>query len=160
MAGQHSAPTDFDFFIGSWEVRHRRLRERLASCDEWDDFSGTAVVRKILGGFGNMDDNVLDLPGGSYRAVTLRSFDRDKRQWAIWWLDGRNPWTLDTPVVGSFTDGVGAFYTDDTLNGRAIRVRYLWTVPRRDAPHWEQAFSADAGATWETNWTMDFSRYA
>jgi hypothetical protein len=24
--------------------------------------------------------------------------------------------------------------------------------------HWDQAFSADAGDTWETNWTMEFRR--
>lgn len=160
MTGQDSAPTDFDFFIGSWDVRHRRLQERLAGCNAWDDFSGTAVVRRILGGFGNMDDNVLNLPGGPYRAVTLRSFHPGKRQWAIWWLDGRYPWVLDAPVVGGFDDGVGAFYADDTLDGKAIRVRYIWKVLGSDAPHWEQAFSADAGATWETNWTMDFSRRA
>jgi hypothetical protein len=25
-------------------------------------------------------------------------------------------------------------------------------------PRWEQAFSDDAGKSWETNWTMDFRR--
>jgi hypothetical protein len=29
-----------------------------------------------------------------------------------------------------------------------------------DAARWEQAFSDDGGATWETNWTMDFARVA
>jgi hypothetical protein len=92
--------------------------------------------------------------------MTLRSFHPEKNQWAIWWLDGRNPWSLDPPVVGQFTNGVGVFYADDQFNGRPIRVRFLWTVPQPDSPHWEQAFSSDAGATWETNWTMDFSRRA
>jgi hypothetical protein len=161
MTTRHaSIPTDFDFFIGSWNVGHRRLKERLAACTEWEEFAGTSVVQKILGGFGNMDDNMLELPGGSYRAVTLRSFHPEKKQWAIWWLDGRNPWSLDPPVVGQFTNGVGVFYADDQFNGRPIRVRFIWTVPQPDAPHWEQAFSIDAGATWETNWTMDFSRRA
>jgi hypothetical protein len=26
------------------------------------------------------------------------------------------------------------------------------------SPEWEQAFSADGGKTWETNWTMTFAR--
>ena len=155
-----SIPTDFDFLIGRWDVRHRRLKERLSGCTEWAEFAGATVARKVLGGFGNMDDNTIELPGGPYRAVTLRSFDPSKKQWAIWWLDGRNPWTLDTPVIGQFTDGVGLFYGDDTFNGKPIRVRFIWTVPKPAAPHWEQAFSVDTGATWETNWTMDFSRRA
>ena len=151
--------TDFDFLIGSWDVAHRRLRERLAGRTEWDEFKGTTVVRKVLGGFGNVDDNFLELPGGHYRAVTLRSFDPARKVWTIWWLDGRYPGTLDTPMVGQFSDGVGIFYADDRFNGIPIRVRFLWSVPRPDAPRWEQAFSTDGGTHWETNWTMDFKRH-
>jgi hypothetical protein len=155
-----SGHTDFDFFIGSWDVSHRRLKERLAACTEWVEFKGTTVVRRILGGFGNVDDNLLELPGGHYRAVTLRSFDPIKKLWTIWWLDGRYPGTLDTPMVGQFTDSVGHFYADDKIDGRPIRVRFIWSLPAPDAPRWKQAFSVDAGATWETNWTMDFARRA
>lgn len=86
-----SGAGDFDFFIGSWGVAHRRLKERLAGCNDWLEFGGTCVTQKILGGLGNMDDNFLDLPGDAYRAVTLRSFDPAKKLWSIWWLDGRNP---------------------------------------------------------------------
>ena len=139
-------------------MAHRRLKERLTGSGEWIDFAGTAVVQKTLGGLGNMDDNVLELPGDAYRAVTLRSFDAEARQWSIWWLDGRDPGKLDAPMIGHFEDGVGAFYADDTFAGRPVRVRFLWTLPRPDHPHWEQAFSTDGGVTWETNWTMDFTR--
>ncbi|MGN6829208.1 DUF1579 domain-containing protein [Paucibacter sp. M5-1] len=148
---------DFDFIIGRWAVRHRRLRERLAGCSEWQEFSGSSSTRKILGGFGNIEDNLLALPEGEYRAAALRSFDPASGQWSIWWLDARRPQGLDVPVVGRFAEGVGSFFADDALDGRPIRVRFLWSVPASGLPRWEQAFSADAGQTWETNWTMDFS---
>ena len=153
-----SNPEDFDFFIGRWRVAHRRLKARLAGCHEWVEFGGSTVVQKTLGGLGNMDDNTLDLPGGAYRALTLRSYDAQARQWSIWWLDGRHPGTLDAPMVGRFRNGVGTFYADDSFDGRPIRVRFLWTLPEADRPHWEQAFSVDGGVSWETNWTMDFAR--
>jgi len=149
---------DFDFFIGHWQVTHRRLKERLAGCSEWDEFGGTTLTQKILGGLGNMDDNTLDLPGGAYRAVTLRTFDPQAAHWSIWWLDGRQPGQLDAPMVGRFDDeGIGIFYANDHFNGRPIRVRFLWSHRGLPRPRWEQAFSADGGVTWETNWVMEFS---
>ncbi len=104
-----SAPADFDFIIGSWTVRHRRLVDRLAGSTDWAEFDGTSETRKTLGGFGNLEDNWLDLPDGAYRAVALRSYDPAAGKWAIWWLDGRFPHQLDTPVVGGFGGGVGIF---------------------------------------------------
>jgi hypothetical protein len=149
---------DFDFQQGRWHVHHRRLRARLAGCHDWEEFAGTCEQRPILGGNGNLEDNTLDLPGGSYCAVALRSWDPASARWAIWWLDGRSPHALDTPVIGGFAGNVGTFHADDALDGRPIRIRFLWLHTDTDAPRWEQAFSANGGESWETNWTMDFTR--
>jgi hypothetical protein len=149
---------DFDFLRGRWRVRHRRLVARLVNSSDWQEFDGTMTLQPVLGGQGNVDDNVLDLPGGAYRAVTVRAFDPDTGQWAIWWLDSRYPDTLGTPVVGSFENGVGTFYADETMNGRPVRTRFLWTDIATPSPHWEQAASVDGGKTWETNWKMRFIR--
>ena len=154
-----STERDFDFLHGHWRVHHRRLRERLAGNDEWQTFDGVSTVQPLLGGQGNVDDNVFALDGNTIRGVTLRSFDPSTGQWSIWYLDTRAPLgPLDPPVRGSFRDGVGTFYADDTFAGRPIRVRFTWSAVNSAAPHWEQAFSADGGATWETNWAMDFRR--
>jgi hypothetical protein len=55
-------------------------------------------------------------------------------------------------VVGRFEGDVGTFECDDVWEGTPIRVRYRWTKTDPDHPRWEQAFTADAGQTWETNW--------
>ena len=115
--------TDFDFLFGSWTVEHRRLKDRLVGCDDWEEFGGTCTAYPILGGAGNVDDNVVDLPDGTYRASSIRSFDAATGRWAIWWLDQRNPHALDVPVVGAFRDGAGEFYSNDTLNEQPITVR-------------------------------------
>lgn len=149
---------DFDFLRGHWLVRHRRLRQRLTGCGDWDEFLGHCRMQPVMGGLGNVDDNLLHLPGGDYRAVTLRAFDARTRRWAIWWLDGRSPHSLDVPVLGGFENGVGVFEADDVLGGQPIRVRFTWSETATDSPCWAQAFSSDGGATWETNWTMRFER--
>jgi hypothetical protein len=149
---------DFDFQIGRWQVRHRRLKKRLVGCDEWEEFAGTCDMRPILGGNGNVEDHVLHIPGGTFRAIALRSFDPVQASWAIWWLDARSPHALAVPVIGRFDDGVGRFYADDILDGRPILLRFIWSRTDTATPRWEQAMSADDGATWEVNWTMDFTR--
>ena len=149
---------DFDFFFGDWKVRHRYLKARLSGSSEWIEFDGTTRTQPLLNGLGNVDDNFLDKPGAAYRAATVRAFDPKTNTWAIWWLDQRNPQHLDPPLVGRFENGVGTFHADDTFNGKPIKVRFLWMPKSADAAQWEQAFSADGGRTWETNWVMQFTR--
>lgn len=153
-----SGARDFDFFLGDWSVRHRRLIRRLEGCMDWETFDGATATRPILGGMGNLDDNLLHLPTGSYRAVTLRTYDPAADQWAIWWLDGRHPGVMDAPMRGRFRDGRGEFFANDLFNGRPILVRFIWSDITPTGARWEQAFSADNGANWEVNWVMTFTR--
>lgn len=153
-----SSSHDFDFLHGSWQVSHRRLLERLCGSEDWQAFKGTCHAYPVLGGQGNVDDNLLHLPAGSYRAATLRTHDPQTGLWAIWWLDGRQPHRIDVPVVGAFDQGIGTFFADDVIDGCAIRVRFRWSDTRTPSPLWEQAFSVDAGDTWEVNWCMRFHR--
>jgi hypothetical protein len=153
-----SSANDFDFFHGRWAVHHRRLKDRLAGCTEWEIFGGTTAVQPLLGGAGNVDDNVIELPAGAYRAATFRAFDPATKQWAIWWLDGRHPHAVDVPMIGRFENGIGTFFADETFRGQPIKVRFLWSGITPTSARWEQAFSPDGGKTWETNWEMDFTR--
>lgn len=150
--------SDFDFEFGRWNVHHKRLKERLNGCTEWENFGGTSIARPIFGGNGNIEENKIDFPDGPYRAVALRSFDARTGNWAIWWLDERDPHTLDVPVIGKFEGNVGTFLARDTLRGQPIIVRFQWFRLDADQARWEQAFSPDDGETWEINWVMDFQR--
>ena len=150
---------DFDFLVGRWQVHHRKLKERLANNHEWVEFEGTLVSQPLMGGYANVDDDVFEVPGGTYRGVAPRSFDAKSQQWSIWWIDSRTPLApLDPPVRGSFHNGVGTFYADDSFNGKPIRIRFVWSKITPTSCHWEQAFSPDAGKTWETNWVQDHKR--
>lgn len=44
-----NAPKDFDFIIGDWDVKHRRLKNLLNDCDEWVEFDGRSSTIKTLG---------------------------------------------------------------------------------------------------------------
>jgi len=152
-----SGADDFNFLMGDWSVTHRRLVRRLVGDTEWIEFSGPASARQILGGLGNTDEYRIDLPEGAYIGASLRLFNPAAQTWTIYWMDSRDP-KLDPPVVGRFTDGRGVFLGDDTHDGRPIRVRFLWSSTPGRPCRWEQAFSTDRGVSWETNWTMTFTR--
>ena len=159
-----AAPSDgrdgFDFLAGRGTGAHRRLQRRVVGSKVWEEFGGVCESRPIIGGLGNVDDNVLELPAGTYRAATLRVFDPAARLWSIWWVDGRAP-RLEPPVHGGFRDGFGTFLGDDALDdGRPVWVRFTWSEITAHSARWDQAFSADGGATWEDNWTMRFGRIA
>jgi hypothetical protein len=147
---------NFDFFIGTWTSKQRRLRDVLAGSDEWYEFTGVSRCWSVLDGGGNIDE--VTLPELGYTGLTVRIFNPATELWSIYWA--RNDIGLALPpTVGSFEpDGVGRFYDDEEWNGRPIRVRYLWTVASADSCRWEQAFSTDQGETWETNWVADFTR--
>jgi hypothetical protein len=156
LTGRASA--DFDFFMGIWHCRHRFLVKRLAECHDWIEFDGCCAARKILGGWGNSDESEINLPGDRHRAMSVRTWDPERRKWTIYWLDSRLPGRFGAPMRGGFDKGIGIFHGDDIHDGRPVRVRFLWSRITEDAARWEQAFSLDKGGTWETNWYMDFTR--
>lgn len=147
---------DFDFWMGSWDVRNRRLRKRLAGSDDWDEFDATVVARPLLDGMGNEDEFRTDYEGG-FIGMSFRFFDPETKRWSIYWADTRRVGALDPPVFGSISGDTGVFEGKDTFEGRPILVRFTWSGVTTKTPRWEQAFSDDDGETWETNWVMEFT---
>ena len=153
------ASHDFDFFIGKWTSVNRRLKERLAGCTEWIEFEGTSEVRTLLGGQVNFDEVVWQRENGPIHGITFRLYDQKTGQWRLYWAATGSGY-LDIPMIGSFDEknGTGKFYCHEPHNGRYIYSRYVWSKITANSVLWEQAFSADGGATWETNWTTEFTR--
>jgi hypothetical protein len=148
---------DFDFLIGRWNIRHRRLREVLKGSTAWDEFEGNAVDRFILGDMGSISEVTLQLTEGSIEGMTVRLFRPEARQWHIYWVNGSDG-IMTTPMIGNFSQGIGKFYAHEQIGGRYIVSRFLWNDITASSCHWEQAFSEDGGTTWETNWIMDLTR--
>ena len=156
QAAVAGGPHDFDFQFGQWRVHHRVKRPDNA---QWVEFDGTSHVEPLMDGSANVENNVFYKAAGISYGVALRTFDPKTRQWAIWWVDGRNPHAaLDPAVKGQFANGIGRFYSDGVLNGKPLRTRFLWSQITATSAHWEQAYSFDQGKTWDTNWTMEFQR--
>jgi hypothetical protein len=95
-------------------------------------------------------------PAKAVSGLFLYSFDLQKHQWTLYWIDPKSG-KLESPLVGGFDGAHGEFHGEDVEDGRPIKVRYSWLKKDRDHARWEQAFSFD-NQSWKTNWTTDFTR--
>lgn len=152
-ASPASSPRDFDFYQGNWTIDNKKLRTRLNGCNDWEEFPAAGSMHLILGGMGNTDTFKTIVNGKHFEGMTLRLFNPATRLWSIYWADSDRV-VLDPPVVGSFYNNTGTFYTKDTFNGIPIIMKFVWDKTDPDNPVWSQAFSTDNGETWEWNWYM------
>jgi hypothetical protein len=155
--GQRDGQHDFDFELGSWKIHLKRRLHPLTGSNTWVEFDGTSVTRKVWDGRSQIEEFETDGAGGHIKGLTLRLYNPKTHQWGLYWANSKNG-TMEPPQVGQFKDGVGEFYAMDTLEGKAIVVRFVWSKTESNMPHFEQSFSEDGGKTWEVNWITDQTR--
>jgi hypothetical protein len=156
-ASPTSLKIDFDFFEGKWEILNRKLKTRLNNCAEWIEFQANQEMHRVLNGLGNIDSFITTLDGEPFEGMSIRLFNPKTKLWSIYWADS-NEGKLGQPVVGSFENNVGHFFTKDIFEGKPILVIFRWDARDKDNPVWSQAFSDDNGKNWEWNWYMHLKR--
>jgi hypothetical protein len=150
-------PHDFDFELGAWSCHLQRLVHPLSGSHEWVEYDGPSVVRQVWSGRANLGELELTGPAGHIEGLSLRVYNPATQQWSITYANSRLGLTLP-PMVGGFQGGRGEFYAADTLNDRAILVRFVFSDVTKQTFRLEQAFSDDGGRTWEANWIATFRR--
>jgi hypothetical protein len=156
-AAAHDGSHDFDFHMGVWKTHISRLLHPFTGSTAWVQYDGISTVSPVWNGKASLFELEASGPAGHLEGVGLRLYDPQARQWNLNWTNstiGR----LDAPMTGEFRGGRGDFYGQDSFNGRVILVRNSFSDITPNASHFEQAFSADYGKTWETNWIMTFER--
>lgn len=148
---------DFDFEIGTWRTHLKRLLHPLTGSSEWTEYEGTTVVSKIWSGTANLVELDVSGPSGRIEALSLRLYNPESGQWSLNFANSRSG-ALSQPTIGEFKNNRGEFYDQEMLNGRAILVRFVISDIKPDSCHFEQAFSADGGKTWEPNWIATDTR--
>ena len=149
----HDAVHDFDFEAGAWTTSVRVLRNPLSgAAPDWAEYRGTSVIRPLMDGRANLVELSVAGARGKIEGVALRLYSPQAHQWSLNYASMGNG-LLTAPVFGGFDQkGRGAFYGHDMLDGRAILVRFIITQVSPAEAHFEQAYSADGGASWEVNW--------
>ena len=145
---------EFDFLSGEWAISHRQLRS--SNPDVWDTFEGEATCWSILDGTVSIEE--LRIPSRNFSGMGLRMLDQQKQLWSDFWVNARTGAFLAPGVVGGFADGRGVFISDESEADQRILVRGTWDSITTSSCRWQQATSRDGGQTWDTNWSMAWSR--
>jgi len=149
----------YDFLIGDWKARLRKLEKPLTGSKVWLEYEGTSKTRKLANGRGNFEDfDVSTKDGKRIDGQTLRLYNPDSGEWSIYLVNAAKGQLMLPATIGKFKDGRGELYDYEVFGGRAIFVRYVWTDQGKTAAHFVQSFSIDGGRTWEDNWVLDLVR--
>jgi hypothetical protein len=141
--GQH----DFDFNFGVWNTHIRRVLHPLSGKADSIELNGTVTVRKVWDGRAQLEEIEADGPNGHWEGLTLFMYNPEARQWSQTFANSKTG-VLTTPLIGSFSQGRGELYSQESVDGRSILVRGVWSEIAANSHHFEQSYSDDGGKTW------------
>jgi hypothetical protein len=151
--GQH----DFDFNIGVWKTHIRRILDPLSGGTHSIELNGTVTVRKVWDGRAEMEEIETDGPNGHWEGLTLFLYNPEAHQWSQTFANGKVG-VLTSPLIGAFNQGRGELFAQDTLDGRSVLVRGVWSDIKPDSHHFEQSYSDDGGKTWAPAFIASLTR--
>lgn len=144
---QRDGAHDFDFNNGTWTTHIKRILDPFAPSSASVEMTGTVAVRKVLDGRAWLEEIRADGGDQHLEGITLFMYNPEARQWSQTFASGRTG-TMELPTIGSFKDGRGEFYAQDTDKGRAILIRGVWSDIQPDSHNYVISFSSDGGRNW------------
>src|SRR5512147_154292 len=111
---------DFDFEFGSWKAHLRRRLLPLSGSNEWVEYDGRSVVRRVWSGAANLGEFSVDGKAGHIEGMSLRLYSPDAHKWSIYWANRQDGDLWVPPMVGSFANGRGEFYDHETFQDKPI----------------------------------------
>jgi hypothetical protein len=144
----------FDFWIGEWSVQNRHMQ----ADGSWRDGDVTrARITPVCGGRAILEEWAGPFQGGFMNGFSLRAYDPARTDWDLllyWTTDGNGAFGK---LRGSFRHGRGEFFP--TLEpGQRNSTRYTFSDGLPASCRWDSARTSDGGASWSTDWIMEFSR--
>jgi len=149
--GQH----DFDSLAGTWKGHTKYRAHPFVGSDTWIESDGTEIFQNIW------DGAMLELSEGANTngpvGLMLYTYNSPSHQWYVYFAS-RKDGKVGLPNVGEFRNGRGEFFVQDTLNGKSLLNRYVWSQIASGSPHFEESWSSDGGRTWEPVRIVDLAR--
>jgi len=141
-ACETSTQQTFDFWIGSWSL-------------QWADGRGTNRIQRILGG--RVIEETFDgqTPTGRYRGRSWTVYDAEIGIWQQTWVDDQGAFTV---FEGTVRDDRMILSRTTTRDGVEVQQRMVWHSIVLDRLVWDWERSTDDGVSWETLWSITYTR--
>jgi hypothetical protein len=153
--GQHDF--DFNFNIGVWHTHICRILDPFSGSTHSSELNGTVTVRKVWDGRAQLEEIEADGPKGHWEGLTLFLYNPQSRQWSQSFIDSKIA-ALDSPLIGSFQNGRGELFAQDTFQGKSVLIRGVWSNIAPDSHHFEESYSDDGGKTWAPAFIAELTR--
>lgn len=154
-SADHDGQHDFDSLAGTWKAHTKYRAHPLAGSETWREFDGTESFRKLWDGAMLELSEVASAPGPA--GLMLYTYNPQSHQWYVYFASSKDG-KVGLPNVGEFRNGRGEFFVQDTLNGKSMLNRYVWSEIASSSPHFEESWSSDGGRTWELVRIVDLAR--
>ena len=136
---------ELDFWLGDWDLTYtqagkvdhsrNRVTKTLDGCVVMEEFSGA--------------------PGVALDGRSVSMYDRTASKWKQTWVDNNGAY-LD--FVGGPEPGRFVLARSFERGGKSVRQRMVFQDIRPDSLKWLWQRSDDGGATWATQWEIDYRR--
>ena len=156
-ATEHDGQHDFDFNFGVWNTHIKRLTHPLSGSSDYIELNGIVTVRKVWDGRAQLEEIETEGPTGHWEGLTLFLYNPASHQWSQTFVNSKSG-VFSGATIGSFKNGRGELYAQDTFNGRSILVRGVWSDITPDSHKYEESYSNDGGKTWEAVFTGNLTR--
>ena len=123
--------------------------------DSYRSYDGGYGHQSYGDGHGHRLEQFAGAPGTTLNGHSVSTFDRNAKRWKQTWVDNTASY-LD--FTGGLADGKMVLMRDAERQGKKFLQRMVWQDIRADAFKWLWQRSDDGGATWSTQWEIDYRR--
>jgi hypothetical protein len=152
----HDGQHDFDFNIGVWHTRIKRILDPFAGSSESVELNGIVTVRKVWDGKAELEEIEADGPKGHWEGLTLFLYNPSAHQWSQSFANSKVG--ILSSNIGEYKDGRVVLIGQDTVNDKTILVRAMWSDIRPDSHQYEESYSNDGGTTWVRSFIANLTR--
>lgn len=149
---------DMDFNFGTWHTDISRVPDPFGAPSTVVHMSGTVTVRPVWNGKGELEEIEADGPEGHWEGANLFFYNPTAHQWIQTYVDSSEGRLDEPPGIGEYRNGNVEYYSPDTLHGRAILDRGIWSDIKPDSHTYMESFSDDGGRSWHPAFIAHLTR--